>query len=191
MYSKMNRKKFHKIKALLVLLIMSVPLQSFAKTFRIYFRDSKDAKLSLYLWYGLGDNIAKPAGEWNDANQDNNTETIGGKTWRYFEFDTESNYGNSTVQNNGTVSAIIRKHNTDGTIGAQTVNIYNLSAETYLLTEGTLTTEWVSNNHKTAMLFHDITRSEAEGKAVNYVVKMSCGGGGKVFLHDQRQKPRA
>lgn len=188
----MNVYMFHKVKTFLVLLITCVPLQSFAKTFRIYFRDSKDAKLSLYLWYGMGDNVVKPAGEWNDANQDNTTATIGGKTWRYFEFDTDKDYGNTTVENNGTVSAIIRKHNTDGTIGAQTVNIYNLSAETYLQTEGTLTTGWVSGNQKTAMLFHDITRSEAEGKAVNYVVKMSSvGGGRKVVLHDQCQKPRA
>lgn len=188
----MNRKKFHKIKALLVLLIMSVPLQSFAKTFRIYFRDSKDAKLSLYLWYGMGDNQVKPAGEWAVANQDNNTETIGGKTWRYFEFDTDNDYGNATVKNNGTVSAIIRKHNTDGTISAQTVDIYNLSAETYLLTEGTLTTEWVSGNKKTAMLFHDITLSEAEGKTVNYVVKMSCGGVEKSFYmtNVRNQEPK-
>lgn len=171
------KSKFHNIKALLVLLlIMSVPLQLFAKTFRIYFRDSKDAKLSLYLWYGIGDGTVKPAGEWDKANQDNTTETIGGKTWRYFEFDTNNNYGNATTPNDGKVSAIIRKHNTDGSIAAQTVNIYNLSDETYLLTEGTLTTSWIANNNKTAMLFHDITRSEAEGKTVNYVVKCNMGG---------------
>ncbi len=164
--------------ALAMCFMLSLPTQLLAKKFKIYFRDtSDDAQLSLYLWYGMGDGTVKPAGDWDAAKAyDFPTETIGGKTWKYFEFDTESNYGNTTTTNDGKVNAIIQKQNSDGDI--QTVDINNISDDTYLLTEGYFK---IKNSDKKFMLFHDVTRSEAEGNKVSYEIKASCGNTVKTF----------
>lgn len=167
----MSKKKFHKIKALLVLLIMSVPLQSFAKTFRIYFRDANaDTKLSLYLWNESGPLI----GDWNAASSHMfQTTQIGNKTWKFTEISFEDNSKSQSV------NAIIRKHDADNKIIAQSVDIMGISEDTYLVTEGTLQTSW--SKGKNVMLFHDITRSEAEGKTINYEVRMISGGQKRAF----------
>lgn len=89
--------------ALAICLMLAMPSQLLAKKFKIYFRDADDkAKLSLYLWYGEGEGTVYPAGDWNAAQSYNfPTETIGGNTWKYFEFDTESDYGKASTTNNG------------------------------------------------------------------------------------------
>lgn len=146
----------------------------------------------MYLWYGQGEGTATPAGDWNAAQRYSfPTEIIGGKTWKYFEFDTESNYGNSKAQNDGKVNVIIQKHDDnprtkDGKIIdldanqlIQTIDINNVSDETFLITEGNFSRK-DEERHK-FLLFHDITRAEAEGNTVTYVVKATAGGTEKTF----------
>ena len=67
----------------------------------------------------------------------------------------------------------------DNKIIAQTVDINGVTEDTYLVTSGSFKTSWSKEHH--VMLFHDITRSEAEGKTINYEVRMKAGGTTKKF----------
>lgn len=59
------------------------------------------------------------------------------------------------------------------------MDINGVTEDTYLVTSGSFKTSWSKEHH--VMLFHDITRSEAEGKTINYEVRMKAGSNTKKF----------
>lgn len=160
--------------ALCMLLWMPIHLlaDETAKEIKIYFHDNAGDKISLYAW--VTDKTGKSkvlTTDWDiPSTEDYPTVNIGGKTWNY-----------KTFTGYSSVNIILRKHDkTSNKIIAQTVDIAGVTEDTYLVTSGSFKTDW-SKKHS-VMLFHDITRSEAEGKTINYEVRMKAGGATKKFF---------
>lgn len=161
--------------ALCMLLWMPIHLlaDETAKEIKIYFHDNAGDKISLYAW--VTDETGKSkvkvlTTDWDTPSTEvYPTVNIGGKTWNY-----------KTFTGYSSVNIILRKHDkTSNKIIAQTVDIAGVTEDTYLVTSGSFKTDW-SKKHS-VMLFHDITRSEAEGKTINYEVRMKAGGATKKF----------
>ena len=157
--------------ALCMLLWMPIHLLAAeaAKEIKIYFHDNAGDKISLYAWVNEAPGKSQVlTTDWNAPTEVYPTVNIGGKTWYY-----------KTFTGHSSVNIILRKHDKDNKIIAQTVDINGVTEDTYLVTSGSFKTDW-SNKHS-VMLFHDITRSEAEGKTINYEVRMKAGGTTKKF----------
>ena len=158
--------------ALCMLLWMPIHLLAAeaAKEIKIYFHDNAGDKISLYAWVNdAAGNSQILTTDWaTPSNEVYPTVNIGGKTWYY-----------KTFTGHSSINIILRKHDKDNNIIAQTVDINGVTEDTYLVTSGSFKTDW-SNKHS-VMLFHDITRSEAEGKTINYEVRMKAGDTTKKF----------
>lgn len=161
-------------------LVASLQLQ--AKDITIYFRDADNAPLSLYIWYYNADEQKKePLGEWSESTPSDTkyqTLTLGGKVWK--SYTVQSGEDNTT---DTPINLIIRKHDDKGNIIVQTVDITNVSSDSYFVTSKNFMTKWSKEDgEKRVMLIHDITRSEAEGKTINYEVRMKAGNEEKKFF---------
>lgn len=158
--------------ALWMLLWMPIHLlaDETAKDIKIYFHDNAGDKISLYAW--VTDVKGKSqvlTTDWDTPSTEvYPTVNIGGKIWNF-----------KTFTGHSSINIILRKHDKDNKIIAQTVDINGVTEDTYLVTSGSFKTSW-SKEHS-VMLFHDITRSEAEGKTINYEVRMKAGGATKKF----------
>ena len=174
------------LKALLAIcFLLLLPLQLFAKDITVYFRDVNNEKLSLYIWwYGDNNKEEHPVGDWDAAyNHHYDTKTIGGKEWKYCTV---------TIDDNKTMNVIIRKEGV-AQGKTQTVDITGIDKDTYLETNGHFPTPWsgtyvqqledskTEDRHKEIMIFNELTRSEAEGKTINYEVRMKAGNTTKKF----------
>lgn len=174
------------LKALLAIcFLLLLPLQLFAKEITVYFRDVNNEKLSLYIWwYGDNNKEKHPVGDWDEAyNYPYGTEIIGGKEWKYCTV---------TIDDNKTMNVIIRKEGV-AQGKTQTVDITGIDKDTYLETNGHFPTPWsgtyvqqledskTEDRHKEIMIFNELTRSEAEGKTINYEVRMKAGNTTKKF----------